>query len=43
MNEQIDAIRNTDATLVFPVLPYGFGAHLGYSFEMAKKGGGSTR
>jgi NAD(P)-dependent dehydrogenase (short-subunit alcohol dehydrogenase family) len=42
VNEQINAIRNADEPLIFPVLPYGFGAHLGYSFEMAKKGGGSA-
>jgi NAD(P)-dependent dehydrogenase (short-subunit alcohol dehydrogenase family) len=39
VNEQANAIRNADAPLVFPILPYGFGAHLGYSFEMAKKMG----
>jgi NAD(P)-dependent dehydrogenase (short-subunit alcohol dehydrogenase family) len=37
VKEQIDAIRNSDQPVVFPVLPYGFGAHLGYSFEMARK------
>jgi NAD(P)-dependent dehydrogenase (short-subunit alcohol dehydrogenase family) len=42
VNNEINAIRNADEPLVFPVLPYGFGAHLGYSFEMAKKGGGSA-
>jgi hypothetical protein len=39
VNEQANAIRNADVPLVFPILPYGFGAHLGYSFEMAKKMG----
>jgi NAD(P)-dependent dehydrogenase (short-subunit alcohol dehydrogenase family) len=38
VNEQANAIRNMNAPLAFPVLPYGFGAHLGYSFEMAKTG-----
>lgn len=42
VNEHINAIRNADEPLIFPVLPYGFGAHLGYSFEMAKKGGGAA-
>jgi len=42
VNNEINAIRNADEPLVFPVLPYAFGAHLGYSFEMAKKGGGSA-
>ena len=39
VGEQMDAIRDTHAPLIFPVLPYGFGEHLRYSFEMAKKGG----
>ena len=39
VGEQLDGIRDTSAPLIFPVLPYGFGAHLGYSFAMAKKGG----
>jgi NAD(P)-dependent dehydrogenase (short-subunit alcohol dehydrogenase family) len=47
IRDDIDAIRDIEHPVVFPVLPYGFGAHLGYSFEMAKKGmaaksGGST-
>ena len=47
VKEQIGAIENIENPVVFPVLPYGFGAHLGYSFEMARqgmaaaKGGGS--
>ena len=40
VGEQMDAIRNTSAPLIFPVLPYGFGEHLRYSFGMAKTGGG---
>jgi NAD(P)-dependent dehydrogenase (short-subunit alcohol dehydrogenase family) len=42
VNDEINAIRNADEPLIFPVLPYGFGAHLGYSFEMAKKSGGTA-
>jgi NAD(P)-dependent dehydrogenase (short-subunit alcohol dehydrogenase family) len=38
VNELAGAIRDTTVPLAFPVLPYGFGAHLGYSFEMAKTG-----
>jgi NAD(P)-dependent dehydrogenase (short-subunit alcohol dehydrogenase family) len=38
VRDEIDGIRNSDHPVVFPVLPYGFGAHLGYSFEMANKG-----
>jgi NAD(P)-dependent dehydrogenase (short-subunit alcohol dehydrogenase family) len=36
--EQIDAIRSTEAPLVFPVVPSGHIDHLRYSFEMAKRG-----
>jgi NAD(P)-dependent dehydrogenase (short-subunit alcohol dehydrogenase family) len=43
VKEQIDAIENIEHPLVFPVLPYGFGAHLGYSFEMARKGMASAK
>jgi NAD(P)-dependent dehydrogenase (short-subunit alcohol dehydrogenase family) len=39
VNELVDAARNADVPVVFPVLPYGFGAHIGYSFAMAKRGG----
>jgi NAD(P)-dependent dehydrogenase (short-subunit alcohol dehydrogenase family) len=35
--EQIDAIRNTDAPVVFPVVPSGFPEHIGYSFQMATR------
>lgn len=38
VDEAIDAIRNDDDPLVFPVVPSGFTDHLMYSFEMAKKG-----
>jgi NAD(P)-dependent dehydrogenase (short-subunit alcohol dehydrogenase family) len=36
--EQIDAIRDAGTSITFPVVPSGFGAHLGYSFDMAKRG-----
>ena len=39
VGEHIEAIRRTDAPLILPVLPYGFGEHIRYSFEMARKGG----
>ena len=35
---QMEAIRDTRAPLILPVLPYGFGEHLRYSFERARKG-----
>jgi NAD(P)-dependent dehydrogenase (short-subunit alcohol dehydrogenase family) len=35
----IDAIRSTDAPVVFPVVPSGHLDHLRYSFQMAKSGG----
>jgi NAD(P)-dependent dehydrogenase (short-subunit alcohol dehydrogenase family) len=37
VKNEIDAIRNNDHPVIFPVLPYGFGAHLGFSFGMAKQ------
>ena len=36
--EQIDAIRSTNAPVVFPVVPSGQIDHLRYSFEMASRG-----
>jgi NAD(P)-dependent dehydrogenase (short-subunit alcohol dehydrogenase family) len=36
--EHIGTIRNTSDPWILPVLPSGFGTHLGKSFEMAKKG-----
>jgi NAD(P)-dependent dehydrogenase (short-subunit alcohol dehydrogenase family) len=39
VGEHIEAIRHTDSPLILPVLPYGFGEHIRYSFEMARKGG----
>lgn len=38
VGEQLAAIRNTNDPWILPVLPHGFGTHLGKSFEMAKKG-----
>ena len=35
---QMEAIRDTRAPLILPVLPYGFGEHLRLSFAMARKG-----
>ncbi|MGB8364936.1 MAG: SDR family NAD(P)-dependent oxidoreductase [Rhizomicrobium sp.] len=35
--EQMDAIRNTDATVSFEVVPSGHVDHLRYSFQMANK------
>jgi NAD(P)-dependent dehydrogenase (short-subunit alcohol dehydrogenase family) len=35
--EQIDAIRNTDAPVIFPVVPAGFPDHIRYSFEMTQR------
>jgi NAD(P)-dependent dehydrogenase (short-subunit alcohol dehydrogenase family) len=37
--ENIDGIRSTEASLVFPVVPSGHIDHLRYSFEMARRGG----
>lgn len=36
--EQIEAIRNTDEPVIFPVVPSGHVDHLRYSFEMASRG-----
>jgi NAD(P)-dependent dehydrogenase (short-subunit alcohol dehydrogenase family) len=36
--EHIDAIRDTSNPVIFPVLPNGHAAHIGYSFAMANKG-----
>jgi hypothetical protein len=36
--ENIDAIRSTEAPLVFPVVPSGHIDHLRYSFQMATRG-----
>jgi hypothetical protein len=38
--EQLDAIRNLDTPLVFPVVPTGHAEHIRYSFESAA---GATR
>jgi NAD(P)-dependent dehydrogenase (short-subunit alcohol dehydrogenase family) len=36
--ENIEAIRSTEAPLIFPVVPSGHVDHLRYSFEMARRG-----
>jgi NAD(P)-dependent dehydrogenase (short-subunit alcohol dehydrogenase family) len=36
--EQSGAIRDTRAPKIFPVVPSAFGDHLGFSFEMARRG-----
>ena len=38
VGEEIAAIRNSDAPVVFPVVPSGHVDHLRYGFAMAKKG-----
>lgn len=37
VGEQMDAIRDTRDPLIMPVLPYGFGEHLRYSFARARQ------
>ena len=36
--DEIDAIRSTDAPVIFPVVPSGHVEHLRYGFAMAKAG-----
>jgi NAD(P)-dependent dehydrogenase (short-subunit alcohol dehydrogenase family) len=43
VGEEMNAIRNMDAPLVFPVVPHGHTDHIRYSFEMAVKGGGGEK
>lgn len=38
VGEDIDAIRNTDAPFILPVVPSAHSDHIRYSFEMAAKG-----
>jgi NAD(P)-dependent dehydrogenase (short-subunit alcohol dehydrogenase family) len=38
IGEQIDAIRDTAAPVMFPVVPNGHNEHIGYSFAMARAG-----
>jgi len=33
--DDLDAIRDASDPVVFPVVPGGFGEHIGYSFTMA--------
>ena len=35
--EQIDAIRDTGAPLIFPVVPNGHNEHIAYSFAMGRR------
>lgn len=37
VGEHLDAIRNIEAPLVFPVVPDGHGRHIRYSFELAHR------
>jgi len=37
VGQHLDAIRNIDAPLVFPVLPDGHNQHIRYSFELAHR------
>jgi NAD(P)-dependent dehydrogenase (short-subunit alcohol dehydrogenase family) len=37
VGEQLDAIREMDVPLIFPVVPDGHGEHIRYSFEMAHR------
>jgi NAD(P)-dependent dehydrogenase (short-subunit alcohol dehydrogenase family) len=37
VGQQIDAIRDAAKPVIFPVVPDGHNAHIGYSFEMAKQ------
>jgi NAD(P)-dependent dehydrogenase (short-subunit alcohol dehydrogenase family) len=39
VGEHMDAIRNTDAPVIFPVAPSGFPDHIRYSFEMTTRHG----
>lgn len=39
VGKQVDAIRNTDSSLIFPPVPSGHVDHIRYSFEMASRGG----
>ncbi len=37
--EYLDAIRNIEAPLIFPIVPDGHGEHIRYSFELAHRSG----
>jgi hypothetical protein len=37
VGDYLDAIRNVDAPLVFPVVPDGHDQHIRYSFELAQR------
>jgi hypothetical protein len=40
VGEHLDAIRNIEAPLVFPVVPDGHDRHIRYSFELAHRSSG---
>ena len=42
VGEQLDAIRNMAAPLVFPVVPDGHAKHIRHSFEMARRTAGAS-
>jgi NAD(P)-dependent dehydrogenase (short-subunit alcohol dehydrogenase family) len=42
VGEQLEAIRNMAAPLVFPVVPDGHAKHIRYSFEMARRTAGAS-
>jgi NAD(P)-dependent dehydrogenase (short-subunit alcohol dehydrogenase family) len=42
VGEQLDAIRNIAAPLVFPVVPDGHAKHIRYSFETARRTAGAS-
>jgi hypothetical protein len=37
VGEQLDAIRDVQAPLIFPVVPDGHDQHIRYSFELAAR------
>lgn len=39
VGEYLDAIRNIQAPLIFPIVPDGHGEHIRYSFELAHRSG----
>ncbi len=38
VGDQVDAVRHADPLFIAPVVPSGFADHIGYSFEMARRG-----
>jgi NAD(P)-dependent dehydrogenase (short-subunit alcohol dehydrogenase family) len=39
VDAHLDAIRNVEAPLIFPVVPDGHGEHIRYSFDLARRSG----